>query len=233
MTPGAGPGRTELLVERAAPAFDAAADPGRAAEMRRYMRDRFPFYGVPTPARRAITRAAVAGLPAPTEADLSELADACWARDEREWQYLGCDQLRRHVRACSARFLPVAQRLITTRSWWDTVDVLAARVVGPLVAATPSLREELEGWVAGDDLWLTRAAILHQLGAKERTDDELLFRWCAARAGDTDFFVRKAIGWALRDYARTDPDAVRRFVAEHDAELSGLSKREALKHLRG
>jgi 3-methyladenine DNA glycosylase AlkD len=121
--------------------------------------------------------------------------------------------------------------LISTKSWWDTVDALAAGVVGSLVRRHPELRSTMDEWLAGDDLWLTRTAILHQLNHREATDAAWLFAACAARADHRDFFIRKAIGWALRQYARTDPDAVRAFVAAHRDRLSGLSVREALRHL--
>jgi 3-methyladenine DNA glycosylase AlkD len=114
----------------------------------------------------------------------------------------------------------------TTKSWWDTVDVLASRVVGPVAE-----RPIIESWLTSGDLWLERTAILHQLGYGERTDADFLFRSCLTHAASTEFFLRKAIGWALRQYARVDPAAVRGFVAAHADELSGLSRREALKHL--
>jgi 3-methyladenine DNA glycosylase AlkD len=104
--------------------------------------------------------------------------------------------------------------------------VLASRVVGPRAE-----RAVLERWLDSGDLWLERTAILHQLGYGDRTDADFLFRACLTHAASTEFFLRKAIGWALRHYARTDPDAVLAFVADHADELSGLSRREALKHL--
>ncbi|MFC7241179.1 DNA alkylation repair protein [Catellatospora aurea] len=117
------------------------------------------------------------------------------------------------------------------RSGAGTGDALAAHVVGPLVARDPGLVTTMDAWAADDDLWLVRTAILHQLTYQAATDAPRLLRYCAAQAGHPDFFVRKAIGWALRDYGKTDPAAVRAFVAAHAAELSGLSRREALKHL--
>ncbi|MBL8774697.1 MAG: DNA alkylation repair protein [Acidimicrobiales bacterium] len=219
------------VVARWQAAFEPAADPERAGPMTAYMKGHFPFLGITTPQRRALARSAVAGLPAPEEADVMAVAAAAWALDPREYQYAAVDYAVRWVRRCSPDFLPVAERLVSTKSWWDTVDLLAANVVGPLVAATPALRADMDRWLVSDDLWLARSAILHQLRWKADTDDDWLFAACLARAADTDFFLRKAIGWALREYTKTDAAAVRRFVADHDAELSGLSKREALKWL--
>lgn len=220
-----------MLMARLDERLAALADPDRATAMRAYMRDQFPFLGVPSPGVQAVLRAALAELPRPGAATLREVALTCWARPEREYQYLACVLLRRHARTLDAGFLDTARHLITTKPWWDTVDALAAHVVGALVARHPGLVTTMDGWAADDDLWLVRTAILHQLTYKAATDAPRLLRYCAAQAGHPDFFVRKAIGWALREYGRTDPAAVRAFVAAHAAELSGLSRREALKHL--
>ncbi len=219
------------VLRRLVAAFGPAADPERAAPMAAYMKDRFPFLGITSVPRRALAREVLAALPAPDEADVAAVVSGCWALDAREYQYAGVDYAVRWVRCCSADFLPVAERLITTKPWWDTVDLLAAHVVGGLVAATPALRDEMDRWLASGDLWLARSAILHQLKWKDRTDADWLFAACLARAADTDFFARKAIGWALREYSKTDESAVRAFVVAHDGELSDLSKREALKWL--
>ncbi len=223
----------EVLLERLERAYQPRRDPDRARAMAAYMRHHFPFLGIPSPERAEAYREATAGLPPPSEAEVVAFARACWQRPEREYAYAAVTHLRRHVRRCSADLITTAEELITHRSWWDTVDELAHHVVGPLVAAHPRLRSVMEEWVGAEDFWLARTAILHQGRYRERTDAALLFAFCLRRAGDREFFLRKAIGWALRDYARVDPEAVRRFVTEHDAQLSGLSKREALKHLGG
>ena len=119
--------------------------------------------------------------------------------------------------------------MITTKSWWDTVDELADHVVGAIVHAHPSQRAVMDRWLVDDDFWLARTAILHQLDWKDDTDADWLFAACVRRAGDKEFFIRKAIGWALRSYSYVDPVAVERFVTDHAGELSGLSRREGLK----
>jgi 3-methyladenine DNA glycosylase AlkD len=150
---------------------------------------------------------------------------------EREYQYFACSWLRRHAAACGAGFTDTARTLVTTKPWWDTVDALAAHLVGPLVARHPALAGTMDSWAADEDRWLVRTAILHQLRYRERTDADRLFGYCTAQAGHRDFFVRKAIGWALREYARTDPDRVRRYVSSQAGRLSPLSVREALKNI--
>ena len=219
------------VLSRVQKVYADARDPERAAAMAAYMRDQFPFLGIGAPAQRALGRQVLAGLGRPAEADLRAVALGCWALPEREYQYFACDLLRRYARVCSAGFVEVARRLITTKPWWDTVDMLAAHLVGSLVARHPQLVSTMDEWSAAEDLWLVRTAILHQLRFKESTDADRLFAYCTRQAGHPDFFVRKAIGWALREYAKTDPEAVRGYLRTHEARLSGLSLREARKHL--
>ena len=214
-------------------AFEPHRDAERAATMSAYMRNLFPYIGIPSPQRSALTREALAGLQEPSEAELKELAPALWDLPEREYQYAALGLLERAARRLTPAFLPTARRLVQTKSWWDTVDTLASNVIGTLVLQNPELRSEMDRWIDDEDFWVVRVAILHQLRHKGATDSERLFAYCERRSGDTEFFIRKAIGWALREYSKTDADAVRAFVASHEGTLSGLSKREALLWLNG
>jgi 3-methyladenine DNA glycosylase AlkD len=219
------------LLERLVRTYSASADPARAIPMRAYMRDQFPFLGIPAPRLAQLTRDVVAGLPAPVEDDLRAVAMACWALPEREYQYFACGWLRRHAGRCSAAFLSTVRHLIMTKSWWDTVDTLAAHVVGPMVTRRPELVSTMDEWASDADIWLARTALLHQIRYRDATDGERLFRYCEQLAGHQDFFIRKATGWALREYAKVAPDAVLAFVRAHNTALSPLSAREALRHL--
>ncbi|MBI2765482.1 MAG: DNA alkylation repair protein [Chloroflexi bacterium] len=245
------------VVTRLSAGFRERADVGRAAAMASYMRGQFAFFGVPSPERRVATREALAGLGVPSETDLMELAAALWALPEREYQYAGCDILGRYITVCGPGFLDVARELIASREdgrglgapgrslrvaaltgapnlpWWDTVDAVATGVVGPLVLRYPELVAVMDECVESEDFWLVRTAILHQLRYKRRTDARRLFAYCELSAGASEFFVRKAIGWALREYSKTDAAAVRAFVAAQEGKLSGLTKREALLWLNG
>ena len=142
---------------------------------------------------------------------------------------MGTDVLTANVARLESRHLADIEGLITAKSWWDTVDGLAAWCVGGLVRVDRTLVTEMDRWIDADDIWLARSAILHQLRWGADTDADRLFDYSLRRAGDTEFFIRKAIGWALRQYARIDPDAVRTLVTTH--EFSGLTRREALRHL--
>ncbi|WP_374772980.1 DNA alkylation repair protein [Streptomyces sp. NBC_01310] len=221
----------DTLLERLTGTYAAAADPVRARAMAAYMKDVAPFLGIPTPLRRDLSKNVTKDTPKPSEADCAALALRCWGLPEREYHYFAVDYLRRHVPRCSSGFLPVARHLIVTVPWWDTVDLLAAHTVGPLVAADPQAAQVMDEWVEDEDLWLARTALLHQLRYKDATDAGRLFAYCRRQAAHPDFFLRKAIGWALREYAKTDPDAVRAFVEAERGSLSPLSVREALKNL--
>ncbi|MFD7263106.1 DNA alkylation repair protein [Streptomyces sp. NPDC059874] len=221
----------DTLLERLTGTYAQAADPVRAEAMAAYMKDVAPFLGIPTPLRRELSGTVTKDTPRPSESDCAALALRCWRLPEREYQYFAVDYLRRHVARCSSDFLPVVRHLLVTVPWWDTVDLLAAHTVGPLVAADPALAAVMDEWIEDEDLWLARTALLHQLRYKGATDADRLFGYCRLRSGHPDFFLRKAIGWALREYAKTDPEAVRAFVEAERGSLSPLSVREALKNL--
>src|SRR5437867_9984495 len=126
------------------------------------MRDQFPFLGIPTTKRRALSREILAGLPAPTPEELGAIARACWELPEREYQYFAVDLLVRYVKRLEPGFLETIRYLITTKSWWDTVDALASNVVGTIVDAHPAAVEVLVDWLVVENMWLARTAIIHQ-----------------------------------------------------------------------
>lgn len=207
------------------------ADPVRAPKMAAYMQGRFPFLGVGAADVRRAAKVFIADGRGRPATELVDAADALWSEPEREFQYVGTDLLRRWSGVLTAADLPRVERLVRAKSWWDTVDALAAHVVGELVARCPELGATMDRWIDDDDIWVARTAILHQLAWKDRTDADRLFRYVDTRSGDTEFFIRKACGWALRQYAYVEPDAVRRYVATRGERLSGLTRREATKHL--
>jgi 3-methyladenine DNA glycosylase AlkD len=219
---------TAALVE----AFTAVADPAKAAPMQAYMKDVAPFLGIPAPQRRAAQKPVFVAMgPAPSPDALGDAARRLWALPEREYAYAASELIERHVKVLPASFLAArVEALITTRSWWDTVDSLVGDAVAPLVVRHNDLVGVMRRWIESDDQWLVRAAVLHQLGRGLATDRALLAELCARRAGDTRFFVAKAVGWALRDLSWRDPDFVEAFIAEHP-ELSTLARREGSKRI--
>lgn len=200
-------------MERVRAALKAVADPSRSAAMSAYMRDQFPFLGVTAALRRQATRRFLS-----REAEWG-LIFSLFDAPERELNYVGVDAVHRaHL---SHADLPKLRQLVMTKPWWDTVDSLA-KAVGSVATA-----DDMREWAVDKHLWVRRAALLHQLG--RAPDTELLAELIELNLGSGEFFIDKAIGWALRDAARHDPEWVRRYVAATD--LAPLSRREALKHL--
>lgn len=211
--------------------MNAAADARQARGMAAYMRDQFPFLGIKSPQRRELLRAFLKeyGLPTPQEAPA--VARALWQQPHREQQYNGLDILIRLQKKLEPDFVPVLEWLITNKSWWDTVDGLAGNVAGTIFARFPDAQESaVQRWRSLEDIWLRRTTLLHQLKYKVKTDVPLLFSLIEQNRQDPEFFIQKAIGWALREYSKTDAAAVRRFVAQ--TALTPFAEREALKWLK-
>ena len=207
------------------------ANPDRAPAMAAYMKGIAPYLGVPTPVRRAATRDWVRRFdPGPDAADLLEAARALCAAPEREFAYVALDLVARHQRALPGASLPSLRALALTRPWWDTVDAWA-QIIGRGGLRHPTWDAQVAGWATDPHLWARRIALVFQVGRRDAVDLGILFGACRANLADRDFFMRKGIGWGLRDAARTHPDEVRAFVSAHREELSGLSVREATKHL--
>ncbi|MCZ7585962.1 MAG: DNA alkylation repair protein [Deltaproteobacteria bacterium] len=157
---------------------------------------------------------------------------ALWNRPHREMKYAAIDLARGKREFITPASLPLYERLVREGAWWDLVDEVAAHLIGEvLLHHRKETSPLLDRFIADDDFWIRRTAIIAQVRHKEKTDARRLFRYALARAHEKEFFIRKAIGWALRDYSRTNPDAVRRFLDEHGDKLSGLSRREASRHL--
>lgn len=201
------------------------------APMEAYMKNRAPYLGVKTPARRLVSRPHIAGMKHAPVDDVLTAALELRKQPEREFHYVASDLIRANATRLRVTDIAVMSYLITTDSWWDTVDALASPPVGLMVLNHPELAEVMDAWIDHEHMWLARVAIIHQLRFKDQTDRDRLFDYAEKRANDTEFFIRKAIGWALRQYAKTDPDAVRTFVDARRDVLSGLTIREATKHL--
>lgn len=209
-----------------------AAEPDRASGMQAYMRSAMPFLGVRVPVVRRIVRAAAAADPPDGVQDLLRSATALWREAVyREERYAATDLLGLRVARGRPEVLPLCAEMIVTGAWWDHVDAVS-QLVGAVLRAHPELVEPMvRGWSGEPDMWLRRASIICQLDARDSTDTVLLADAIEANLADREFFIRKAIGWALRQHSRTDPEWVRAFVADHRDTLSPLSYREAVRRL--
>ena len=210
----------------------AAADPERAPRMQAYMKSAMPFLGVSSPQVRSITAAARREYPIAGLDELRAAVLALWDGAEyREERYAAQNLLRYRLGKGDPALLPLHEHIAVTGAWWDHVDETAPHIADLHDAHPAETAAVVRAWSRGDDLWLRRLAIISQLGQKERLDVELLTDVIEPALPSSEFFLRKAIGWALREHGKTDPDWVRAYVAAHESELSGLSRREALKHL--
>jgi 3-methyladenine DNA glycosylase AlkD len=213
----------------------AAADPEKAPIMRKYMKSEMPYLGIQTPLLRAAVRGVFAAHPILSFEDWRDTVLALWRgakfREER-YAAIGLASHKPYARIHTLEALPMYEEMIVTGAWWDYVDSIATRQLGLILRSFPRpMAETLREWANGTDMWKRRSAIIAQLNFKAETDLELLYDCIRPSLAEREFFLRKAIGWVLRQHARTDPAEVRRYVKALDAQLSPLSKREALKHI--
>lgn len=208
--------------------FQEKANPLHAPAMERYMLNQFRFFGIPSPERKLLTREfkQQCGLPDPLQ--FNETVRLIWEMEERELQYVIMEIISSKQCLRNPERIHLFGEMIVNRSWWDTVDYIASNLVGPWMSLYPERTAEFtESWLNSGNLWLQRTVLLFQLKYRDRTDEQLLFRAIRQLAGSREFFIRKAIGWALREYSKTRPERVTGFVEANP--LSPLSRREALK----
>jgi 3-methyladenine DNA glycosylase AlkD len=210
--------------------FEEDANPSQAAPMKKYMRDQFEYLGIKTPQNVALQKEFFAKYGYPALSDLDTILRDLWSLPEREFQYVAVGLLGRFHKEIPAKFIKTIEYMIVTKSWWDTVDSIAGGTVGVHFQRFPEVREKhLRKWRSSADFWLRRTAILFQLNYKKQTDFALLCDIIRENLDSKEFFINKAIGWSLRQYARIDPKAVTKFVKS--TPLHPLSRREAMKHL--
>jgi 3-methyladenine DNA glycosylase AlkD len=216
-------------------ALAAVAEPERAAPMQAYAKSAMPYLGVTTVPLRKVCREVFADVQFPSAAAWRSAALGLWRgaryREER-YSAIELTGVRRFDRFQDTSTLPMYEEMIVTGAWWDYVDGIASHRLGTLLRRYPrEMRREMLDWSRSDDLWKRRSAILCQLTFRKDTDLDLLYSVIEPALSSKEFFLRKAIGWALRQYAWTNPAEVRRYVREHENVLSPLSKREALKNV--
>ncbi|MEH7123350.1 DNA alkylation repair protein [Bacillus sp. JJ1773] len=216
----------QLLVEL----FEQNRDPEKAGPMEAYMKNHFLFLGIKSPDRKGLVRQFFQESGLLKQDFQPEFVLALWEKEEREYQYAAMDYLERCLKQLDKQHLSLIEQLITTKPWWDTVDLLASKAVGAIAEKHPEvIAETIEGWAYGDHLWLRRTAILFQLKYKNQTDEKLLYRYIEHNKDSKEFFIQKAIGWALREYSKTNPESVKAFI--ESTTLASLSVREGSKYI--
>lgn len=217
-----------MNLEELVKVLKAVAKPDDAVAMKAYMKNKFDFLGVKTPARRKLAKAF---FKQQTDSVIDwDFINEAWKNPYRELQYIALDYLEIRKKLLTPSDLPRLKKLAQTKSWWDTIDFLD-RLVGSIIARFPETKEIILAWSCDEDFWLRRLAIDHQLLRKEETDTELLEKILVNNLDQTEFFINKAISWALRDYSKTNSDWVRDFIQRHREEMAALSIREGSKYL--
>jgi 3-methyladenine DNA glycosylase AlkD len=207
------------------------ANEENASFMKSYMRGQFEFYGIQSGPRREAMKHLFTHAQLPKVDELSLVIDELWSLPQREFQMVAVDLLIKMKKKLPVTMLADLQRWITTKSWWDTVDMLATHIAGGFYLRYPNeTMKYIALWRSKDNIWLRRTTLLYQLKYKENTDVPLLFSLIKDNKRDSDFFIQKAIGWVLREYSKTDAEAVIALIETE--KLQGLAKREGLKWLK-
>jgi len=211
--------------------FAARSNAENALAMAKYMKDLFPFYGIKTDERRAILKSVCKKHQAEIDSNARTIAWELFLKKERELQYCGIEIIIKSLKNnYIIEDIVWIEKLLITNSWWDTVDTISKYILGSYLKQFPTeIATVVQRFSNAENMWLNRSVILFQLGYKSTTDFDLLQSLCSQHSHSNEFFIRKAIGWALREYAKTDPDAVRKFVLQSN--LKPLSKKEALKNI--
>ncbi len=210
--------------------FEQNADEAIAVGAKKYMRNRYEFYGIKSPLRKEIIRQFYKENGLPDYDKGEEIVKDCWQQPQREFQYFAMEMLKNIAKKAGKERIELYEFTIVNKSWWDTVDFIAANLVGTHFKLFPEMTiPSASKWIDSDNMWLQRTAILFQLKYKKDTDTKLLTGFIDKMQGSKEFFINKAIGWALREYSKTNAEWVINFT--ENTQLANLSKREALKWL--
>ncbi len=204
----------------------------KAIEMAAYMKTTMPFYGVQKPDRVPIIREIKSEYAPSSFAEYRDALRSLWMLRYREEKYIALNYAESFPKYITLDAIPVYEEIIRQGQWWDFVDPVSTNLIGRVyLQKRAELKPLIEKWSEDSDMWIRRCSILVQNRHKEKTDSEQLFRFCEKMAHEKDFFIRKAIGWALREYSKSDPQAVRRFIKKNKERLSPLSMREGSKYV--
>ncbi|MGB8467386.1 MAG: DNA alkylation repair protein [Candidatus Babeliales bacterium] len=218
------------LIEALEALFASHAHVHNAQQMAAYMKQVSPYIGLKKPLRAQLQKQVFAQYPIADEQQLIAYVHRLWSKTEREYQYAALDLLLAHKKLWSPHLFELFEQLVAIKPWWDTIDTLAVNCVGALIQKYPALQVHMDRWITDPLFWKRRVALLYQLRYKQKTDTKILARYCTQTMHEREFFIAKAIGWALREYSKTDPTWVRAFLTHHADQLARLSMREAGKY---
>ncbi len=210
--------------------FHKNANPLIAAGHKAYLRDQFEFFGMTSPERREIQKPFLTKEFLPYKKDMVKIVKFCWEKPEREYHYFAMELVSRYSKQIEEKDIELLEYMILNNSWWDTVDYIAPTLMGNYFKKFPEKRNDyVEKWISSKHLWLQRSSIIFQLKYKKDLDTKLLSKAINSLLNENDFFIRKAIGWTLREYGKVNPEWVVEFV--HKTKLSNLSIKEALRRI--
>ena len=210
--------------------FKINANPTDAVYMKKYMREQFDFFGMKSQLRYELYKAFLKEHGLPELENLDEYVRYLWEKPQRDFQYTGMFIIEKFVKKADESLIELLEYTIINKSWWDTVDYIAARPVGNYFIKFPKqIKPITEKWMDSGNMWLKRSALLFQLKYKKNTDEKLLYAYIERLAEHKDFFIRKAIGWTLREYSKSNPKSVEKFIKSHT--LSPLSVKEGMKRI--
>jgi 3-methyladenine DNA glycosylase AlkD len=216
-------------IEILAALFEENRNEENAGPMKKYMKDHFPFLGIKSPLRKELEKQFFKETGILKEPFDQDFVTGLCEKDEREYHYTAITYIGKFIKKLPKEVTPFLEKLITTKSWWDSVDSIAP-LVGELARKYPEVIEEtIDGWSVNDNFWLRRSAILLQLKYKQQTNESLLYDYIVKNADSKEFFIQKAIGWALREYSKTNPISVKAFIEGN--KLAPLSVREGSKYV--
>ncbi|MBX2844003.1 MAG: DNA alkylation repair protein [Flammeovirgaceae bacterium] len=207
--------------------FENHTNTEKAVFQKKYLQNQFEFYGLTSPERKLIVKNHLSSEGLPPINSMEDIIRNAYQQSHREYHYFAIEFMEKYQKQLLPVHLELCEYLITTHSWWDTVDIIATHLVSGLVKKYPVISLEMDKWIENENMWIVRTAILHQLKFKQLIDGDRLFSYCKKQSGSNEFFIKKAIGWVLREYSKTNPEAVIQFINSH--KLKPLSVREGLK----
>lgn len=208
--------------------FEMNRSAEHAQPMKKYMKNQFDFLGIKRPLRNELQKQFIKQYGLPKLEEVNEVITTLWNKPEREYQYFALDLLDKLKNKLPENTILLYKEIITTKSWWDTVDLIASKLVGNHIKKFSNHSSTIDSWSTDKNMWLRRTALLHQLKYKNETNTFTLTKHIESNMGSKEFFINKAIGWILREYGKVNPDYVISFVEEHP-KLASLSKKEALR----
>jgi len=214
-------------------AFKENANPSRAIEQQRYIKSKLPFYGIPAPLIKKIVNKKLINFPISNNQVYRKTIQYFFTHTElREEWYAGLHIALKHKEFVIKSNLNLYLNLILQTQWWDIVDAVAINLIGPAINSDSKFKSLLNSWIKHNNMWIRRTAILCQLKYKLNTNENLLYKMILTCSDEKEFFIRKAIGWALREYSKTNPKSVRQFIKKNSFKLSPLSIREGMKRMK-